>query len=113
MLLAFCAGIFHDIWNAVRQAGKQVKDFWKKVVRFASIANLNHGPFRSGQWRRVIEEFHRLWSDTHTFQSEDFRVIARMQAQLRGLDCTTEEHYQREFNYILNLRCATEAGPVL
>ena len=55
VLLAFHAGIFHDIWNAVRQAGKHVGQFWKKVVRFASIANLNHGPFRSGQWRRVIE----------------------------------------------------------
>ena len=45
-------GVFHDGWNAVKKAAKDVAGevIWKQVVRFSSISNLNFGPFRSGTW---------------------------------------------------------------
>lgn len=37
-------GPFHDQWNSIKMA------IWRAVVRFSSVANINHGPFRSGCW---------------------------------------------------------------
>ena len=51
-------GVFHDGWNAVKKAAKDVADgvLWKQVVRFSSISNLNFGPFRSGAWGSEKQE---------------------------------------------------------
>ena len=51
-------GVFHDGWNAVKKAAKDVpgESLWKQVVRFSSISNLNFGPFRSGTWGSEKQE---------------------------------------------------------
>ena len=42
-------GVFHDMWNSIKNAAKAADG--GKV--WGHIANINHGPLRSGQWRRL------------------------------------------------------------
>ena len=48
-------GPYHDQFNGMRSAAKAV-GWWTQIVQFASIANMNYGPFRSGAWGSAKQE---------------------------------------------------------
>jgi hypothetical protein len=79
-------GVYHDGWNSVRPTMKRVANgsIWKAIVRLAGIANLPHGPYRSGSWGRLLTELHcRLCQEMcptgHKFQAalEKRRMMIR------------------------------------
>ena len=51
-------GIFHDFWNAVRVVAKKACKgaVWSCVVKFSAVCNLGFTPFRSGAWRKKMQE---------------------------------------------------------
>jgi len=46
MLWALWRGVYHDMWHAVKQAAKGTKTMWRKVLKFAAMTILSHGPFQ-------------------------------------------------------------------
>ena len=76
-------GPFHDMLNSSKAAGKHSCQgrIWKCVLKFTSQANINHGPFHSGQWRRLKEAKLLKWSMLHTEISERSRAVAEATAQ--------------------------------
>ena len=95
-------GVFHDIWNSIRNSAKTVEKGrgWRFIHRFTGICNMNHGPMRSGAWRRMKEKRVQAYEQTHNKDSPDFRVIVVQQARLIGRPCETEEHFEREFKHL-------------
>ena len=108
-------GFFHDLWNSIRNAAKIADQgrVWKAIAKFAAVANLNHGPYRTDQWRRVKEAMLKRWCERHNSTSEDFRAYAREQARAAGRSCTTDAEYESEFRRMSSLPSCEEAGPIL
>ena len=78
-LLWTCAwGPFHDMWSSIKNAANKTGKgkWWKLIVRFSSICNLNHGPFRSGAWGKGKQTALTVYCETHTHTaaSSAFRV---------------------------------------
>ena len=46
MLWAAWWGVYHDMWNAVKQAAKGTKTMWREVLKFAAMTILSHGPLQ-------------------------------------------------------------------
>ena len=106
-------GFFHDMWNSIKNAAKKTANgkWWKTILQFASVANLNHGPFRSGAWGKSKQIFHKRYMESHTSDSLDFVEAAKKTAYLAGLDATDLD-YDYWFNVMGRLPSCTEAGPV-
>ena len=102
MMWAVHYGLFHDLWNSIRTAAKLVHGgiVWKWIVKFATVANFNHGPYRTGQWRRLKTEQHRRYVDTKSWESADVQQLCRNQAKMHGRECTAESQYRYEFGLL-------------
>ena len=108
-------GVFHDTWNSIKNAAKNclAGKWWKTIVKFASIANLNHGPFRSGAWGRAKQEAHAHYCSSLSVSDDAFRAAARRQAALDGLPCDTDDDWAYWLQRISCLPSCVEAGPAL
>lgn len=114
MLWSVTWGWFHDLWNSIKAACKGVAQgrWWLMVVRFASIANINHGPFRSGSWGKAKQTALTTYLACRTSESNDFQEAARMTAALHGRDCDSDEDFDYWFQFLSRLPSATSAGPI-
>ena len=114
LLWTWTWGYFHDTWNAIKAACKASNQgrWWVQVVRFASIANLNHGPFRSGAWGKAKQQAHLGWMSSHTQDSPEFREAASITSSMlkRPIE---EADYPGWWQYFGSLPSCTEAGPLL
>lgn len=107
-------GVFHDMWNSVKNACKAVCSgrWWLMVLRFASIANLNHGPFRSGSWGKAKQTALLGYLSSRTSRSPDFRAAAFATASLLDKVCESDEDYEFWFRWASRLPSCCEAGPI-
>jgi hypothetical protein len=105
-------GFFHDLWNSIKNAAKHVGGFWNYLVKFSSICNINHGPFRSGAWGKTKQSAHKSYMDKTTVNTESFREAARKTAALLGKACVTEDDYAYWYRYASRLPSCVAAGPV-
>lgn len=105
---------FHDLWNSIKTAAKTscLGRWWKRILQFASVANINHGPFRSGAWGKTKQTTHQQWHDNVTVEDEAFRDVARRQAALLGRPITDEREYDEWLVYAGRIRSCMECGPV-
>ena len=116
-------GRFHDIWNSVKNAGKKkiidstgaVVCIWTSVIRFSSIANINHGPFRSGCWGRGKQATVRKIEGSMNGRSAVVREAIIEQCRLLGIPVpTTDEGFEEFFQTQLLLAAsAHSAGSIL
>ena len=108
-------GFFHDVWNTIKTAAKKTAGakWWNMVVKFASVSNMNHGPFRSSAWGKGKQQAHRSWMETHTYKSPEFRAVAVQTAKLHGKTCTTEAEFLEWWQFMGRLPSCVSAGPVL
>ena len=108
-------GPFHDMWNAVKSAAKKVDagGWWLQIMRFASVANLNHGPFRSGAWGKSKQNTLKTTLDTRTEYSDDFREAARRTAALLGSTAESDLDFAFWWHKLGTLPSCHEAGPIL
>ena len=87
--------------------------WWKTIVKFASIANINHGPFRSGSWGRAKQQAHAHYCDALGPTDAAFRAAARRQAMLEGVACGADEDWADWVRRMNCLPSCVEAGPAL
>ena len=108
-------GVLHDTWSSIKNAAKNclAGKWWKTIVKFASIANLNHGPFRSGAWGRATQEAHAHYCSSLSVSDDAFRAAARRQAALDGLPCDTDDDWAYWLQRTACLPSCVEAGPAL
>ena len=115
------AGVCHDLWNAIKNSakkrtreGKARPTLWSSVVRYSSVQNVNHGPFRSGVWGKGKQTAARRVSQTQTSKGVSFRELARLQSLLMGWqEPVTDEEFEWYFNQMITAESATSAGPIL
>lgn len=64
----------HGMWNAIKHAAKvaQKGRAWRAILEFLACFNMNHGPFRSGQWFRAKQEWLQQYMGCHDHTSPDF-----------------------------------------
>lgn len=109
-------GVCHDEWNALKNASKKCvverSSLWTYLVKFSGIANINHGPYRSGRWGKEKQTTHaKLCNGLITKESARFLHAAEKQALLEGRDpATSLELMWQRFG---SLPSCVEAGPVL
>ena len=118
-------GRFHDIWNSVKNAAKKklllqdgsgrVVCLWTSVVRFSSIANINHGPFRSGCWGRGKQATVKRIEGSMSGRSAAVREVISAQCRLLGTpEPTADEGFEEMFrDKVLLAPSAHEAGSIL
>ena len=102
-------------WNSIKQSAKGYQNgkFWRSVIRFSSIANLNHGPYRSSAWGKMKQESHADFMAKHTMASEEFRRAARMTAWLLGQDIDDAGDWAPFWQRLSTLPSCHESGPAL
>ena len=108
-------GVYHDTWNSIKKAANKSRggEIWKSIVRFASVCNINFGPFRSGSWFFAKRQTWTDYVDSHSSLDESFREAARHQAELEGKAIVTEADYSAWWLFFCKLRSCVEVGPVL
>jgi len=115
-LLTTCyPGFCHDLYNSIKNAAKAMPtgQWWSRILEFGSIANLNHGPYRSNAWRRDKEELLCTWKANHDIRSSEFRTVAERTAALEGHTLCDDADYVPYYHYICSLPSCTECGPIL
>lgn len=107
-------GPFHDQWNSIKQAAKRCRggEIWRAIVRFSSVANINHGPFRSGCWGKGKQTALRNYMTKNTVHSERFRAAAQQQAALKGAPITNDDEYDSWWTFLNSLPSCHAAGPI-
>lgn len=109
-------GWFHDLWNSIKNSCKAANRgrWWLFVLRFASIANLNHGPYRSGVWGKTKQTTLTAYIESRTSWSVDFRAAADRTVELvGGQPCDSDADYEYWFRRAARLPSCVSAGPVL
>ena len=87
---------------------------WPSVIRFSSVCNVNHGPFRSGCWGKGRQATARRIENTRTSRDAGFRRCAVAQARLLGLpEPTSDADFEVWWHKMINARTNSEAGQVL
>lgn len=106
-------GWFHDLWNGIKAACKiKAGRWWLHILRFVSIANINHGPFRSGVWGRSKQTALTSYLQTRSSSSADFRAVAERNAALAGRLCTSDADFDEWFRWMARLPSCVSAGPI-
>jgi hypothetical protein len=111
-LANICWGVFHDTWNAAKDGARKM-GWWKEIVRFSKIANFNHGPFRSGAWRRLKEALLYRWVSLTDPTTPSFREAAVKTAAMCGQTVTTEQEFMHWYKRATLLPSCYESGPIL
>ena len=108
-------GVFHDTWNSIKNAAKNclAGTWWKTIAKFASNANLNHGPFKPGAWGRAKQQAHAHYCSSLSVNDDAFRAAARRQAALEGLPCDTDDDWAYWLQRVGCIPSCVEAGPAL
>ena len=118
-------GRFHDIWNSVKNSATKnmvlqdgsgrVVCLWTSVVRFSSIANINHGPFRSGCWGRGKQATVKRMEGSMSGRSAAVREVISAQCRLLGTpEPMTDESFEEMFrDKVLLAPSAHAAGSIL
>ena len=124
-LMGITYGLCHDLWNAIKGAAKKklvihadgkvsTLVVWRSVVLFASVANMNHGPFRSGVWGSGKQAALTRIGDTRGPECADIQLAAKRQAALLGQsEPSSPDEFQSWFAELLRQRSCHEAGPIL
>ena len=115
MLWVVYFGLFHDIFNAVKNSGKNClkRRVWNTVVKFASIVNLNHGPYRTGAWGKAKQSGLSNYIGARTSKSADFRSVAVQSARHNNQPCETDTDFEIHVRGMARIPSCVEAGPVL
>ena len=127
--LAVGFGLCHDLWNSIKTGAKmplpaersvagesppKAVTLWSSIVKFSSICNLNHGPFRSGVWGKGKQQFLVRLEGTKTSADVEFRAAAVLQAELNNeREPVSEDDFEQWWGRVCRLRSAHESGPVL
>ena len=84
--------VCHDAWISLKSAAKRILGgwWWKTIVKFASIANINHGPLRSGPRGRAKQHAHAHYCDALDPTDAAFRAASRRRALLDDIPRDTE-----------------------
>jgi len=115
-LNTFHPGRFHDDWNSIKNSAKKSTSsgiWWARIVEFASLCNMNHGPYRSSAWRRLKEMLLGKYLETHDVNSPDFRVTAEETAKIDGKIISAPSEYVHYWRFMELLPSCHEAGPIL
>ena len=77
-------GILHDGWNAVKHGCKRACGgiVWMSVVKVSAVCNLSFKPFRSGAWRKRMQQVLRHLSQSLTPDDPEFQEVACAQQEL-------------------------------
>ena len=101
-LVAFFFDCLHSKWNTIRNTSKRAGEWagrkkgwvWARVLEFLTIANMNAGPYRSGQWFDVKKDACIRWPRLHNIASPDFLEIVGRLAKRLGKSIATESGMQ-------------------
>ena len=111
VLWALFWGIYHDMWNSCKTSAKATATMWKRIVEFSSIANMNHGPFRSSAWGQAKRETLTHVLETETTDSPAFREAAIQQAEFEERS-TSAMDWDYWWKRVATIRSCLEAGLV-
>ena len=107
-------GVFHDTFNSLRTSAKGVDGWWSEVVKFASIANMNYGPFRSGSWGVSKQEGLAETVATMTVDEPFFQECALRQQRLtNGREDSSSEAMLRMREFMGRLPSCVQSGPLV
>ena len=83
---------------------------WRCVLQFVCIANMNGGPFRSGQWHQLKKDAAKRFVELHTPTSDEFQEVTGRFAKAMHHDISTEAGMESLFLNIQNLNLAQRWG---
>ena len=109
---------FHCLWNSIKNTAKKVGRYsgrprgylWRYILNFVCIANMNGGPYRSGQWVELKKSAARRFHDMYTYASEEFQAIAGRFAKAAGHDISTQAGIEALFDRMKSLKSCSEVG---
>lgn len=106
---------FHQLWNNTKNALKRSEAgrMWKHVLAFMTVANFNHGPFRSGAWFVDKGDALDFYLGTHKSDDPDFQDQLELIAEDFKMPATTPDDIERVWNHMRELRSFREKGPAL
>ena len=105
-------GALHDDWNACKTAAKRTDGWWPEIIKFAAVANLSKGPFRSGAWGKALQQTLHEYVSTRTSEDSGFRAAVRRQQELDGGNPdASDAAFAQWWSTFSKLRSAHESGP--
>ena len=108
-------GFFHDLWNSIRNAAKSVCRgvLWKYILKFLTIANMNHGPFRSGAWGKAKQSALKQWCATYGPDSPELLQLAPLLGESYGMPSYSRDDRLALYRIMGKLPSCTGDGPLL
>jgi hypothetical protein len=108
-------GFFHGQWNALKTAARKSQGgkFWRAIIRYMVVWNMNAGPFRSRQWFRAKQEALRRLLSSMTVDSPEFQAIVHEFANDNSLPSQTREEQEIVFKRLASMRSFIKVGPIL
>lgn len=110
--------MFHDSRNATKAACKGYNGgiIWRHIVRFAAVANLGFGPYRSGAWGLEKQETLAHLASVKSPRDIEFMAAVDAQAELMGDGRSQGEgapDYEAWFGFFSGLQSCVSADPVV
>lgn len=106
---------YHGMWNAIKNSCKSASGgkVWRTVLEMLIAFNMNHGPFRSGQWYKCKQEWLALYMETHSVLSDEFQEVVHSIAKGFGMPSSSLQEQSEVFDAMASMRSFCEKGPVL
>ena len=114
-LIACTCGIFHGIWNSVKNTLKQSCRGrpWQCTLGLLLLANLNHFPFKSKHTFRAKQDAWTQYVSIHSYESQSFQDIKVEFAEAVGMPCDCPAEEAELFSCLSKMASFNEMGPIL